>query len=339
MRLFTQLIPNVLSLFMLLPFSLWGHSPSEAANAFISSLSEDQQSKVLLDFEDMTRVDWSYLPATLIPRPGLSLKDLNENQQEYLHKLLQVYLSEEGLYKTERIIYLENVLKELENGNKMRDEDLYYVAFYGKPGKDEIWGWQFEGHHVSLNFTVVGEQISFAPLFFGANPAKINQGMNKGLRVLRDEEDIALQLVHSLDKAQKEKAIFQLNAFLEIVTTNASEVHPLEPVGIIAGDLNPEQRKLLHNLILEYINTVSEEVAIKRYQLIKSEEFDHIRFGWAGSTDISMPHYYRIQGKSFLIEFDNTQNNANHIHAVWRDFNGDFGRNLIKEHYQNSKHH
>jgi hypothetical protein len=286
MRLFTQLIPNVLSLFMLLPFSLWGHSPSEAANAFISSLSEDQQSKVLLDFEDMTRVDWK-----------------------------------------------------LENGNKMRDEDLYYVAFYGKPGKDEIWGWQFEGHHVSLNFTVVGEQISFAPLFFGANPAKINQGMNKGLRVLRDEEDIALQLVHSLDKAQKEKAIFQLNAFLEIVTTNASEVHPLEPVGIIAGDLNPEQRKLLHNLILEYINTVSEEVAIKRYQLIKSEEFDHIRFGWAGSTDISMPHYYRIQGKSFLIEFDNTQNNANHIHAVWRDFNGDFGRNLIKEHYQNSKHH
>ena len=313
--------------------------PNVLATRFLNSLDAAQREKVHMTLEDESRSRWHFLPPTSWPRPGLPLKELNAQQKDLIHQLLQVYLSEKGYKKTLDIIELEKVLAVLENNPVRRDPEMYFVSFYGEPSKDAAWGWSFEGHHVSLNFTVVGKQVSYVPRFFGANPGTVREGPKKGTRVLKNEEDLGLKLVNMLNPEQKKKAIFRLSAFEEIVTSNASEVTPLEDVGILVKDMTKAQQDLLFELLGEYLSAMPQDVARKRMSNLKKEETDAIRFGWAGETQIGKPHYYRIQGKTFLVEFDNTQNNANHIHTVWRDFEGDFGRDLIREHYQRSGHH
>ena len=313
--------------------------PSELATRFLNSLNERQKKKVLMAMEDESRSKWHFLPPASWPRPGLPLKELNDKQRGLIHELLQLYLSKKGYQKTLDIIELEKVLAVLENDPVKRDPEMYFVSFYGSPASDATWAWSFEGHHVSLNFTVVGKQVSYVPRFFGANPGTVKEGPKKGTRVLKNEEDLGLELVNKLSREQRKKAIFRLSAFQEIVTSNASKVEPLDNVGILVADMTAAQRDLLFELLKEYLSAMPKEVAEKRMSNLMKEETDAIRFGWAGATEIGKPHYYRIQGKTFLVEFDNTQNNANHIHTVWRDFDGDFGRDLIREHYKNSGHH
>ena len=313
--------------------------PDKLATRFLNSLDATQKEKVLMPLGDESRSRWHFLPHSSFQRAGLPLKVLNDKQKDLIHQLLQVYLSDKGYKKTLDIIELEKVLAVLENNSVYRDPEMYYVAFYGDPSKDEAWGWSFEGHHVSLNFTVVDKQVSYVPRFFGANPGTVMEGPKKGLRVLKNEEDMGLELINMFNPEQRKKAIFQLSAFKEIVTSNAAEVAPLEEVGILVKDMNKEQQALLFELLDEYLSAMPPDVARERMLKLKEEETGAIRFGWAGDTEIGKPHYYRIQGKSFLVEFDNTQNNANHIHTVWRDFDGDFGRDLIREHYQKSGHH
>ena len=214
-----------------------------------------------------------------------------------------------------------------------------FIAFYGNPGKDSIWGWKFSGHHIALNFTIVNDKLAFTPVFFGVYPAVIKEGQNKGRRIIKDEEDIGFELINMLSSEQKLKAIFQSKAFNDIVTTNSIQVGTLDPVGILAKDLTPQQKIILNKLIVCHLSSMPTEIAEMRMKRIASEDFNQIRFGWAGGLVEGVPHYYRIQGKTFLIEFDNTTHNANHIHIVWRDFNGDFGVDLLKEHYENTKHH
>ena len=292
-----------------------------------------------MPFKDISRKDWHYLPAKMWPRSGLKLGDLNENQKTAFSQMLQSFLSESGYDKTQKIIGLENVLAELENDPEMRDGGAYFIAIYGNPRTDSLWAWSFQGHHVALNFTLSNGKLSTAPRFFGANPATIKEGPRKGERTLDREEDLAMELINSLSDEQKEGAIFQEISFMDIVTTNATEVSPLKPVGIEAHKLNTNQKNLLNQLLTEYISSLPEKLAIERESKILQEEFDEIRFGWAGALTKGQGHNYRIQGKTFLIEFDNTQNEANHIHTVWRDFDGDFGVDLIREHYLNSEHH
>lgn len=314
-------------------------SNSDIANAFLNSLEPEQREKARLEMDDSNRYDWHFLPASMYPRAGIALAELNGKQKQLLHHLLQAYLSKKGYAKIKGILELESILAELENNPAYRDPEKYYVAFYGQPAEDKAWGWNFQGHHIALHFTVVDDAISFSPRFLGANPAEVRQGPKKGLRVLEAEEDFALQLVNSLSEEQRRKAIFRLRAFTDIVTSNAAEVEPLEAVGIPAKDMTPEQRFLLETLIYEYASTVPIDIARERMEKIRRADLDNIRFGWAGATELGKPHYYRIQSGEFLIEFDNIQNNANHIHTVWRDFDGDFGRDLIREHYQHSGHH
>jgi len=309
----------------------------ESAKAFLNSLNVDQKEKVLQKFDD-ARMDWHYLPSTMFHREGIYIRDLDETQRALLHKLLQNYLSQEGYTKTKNIIGLENVLREL-GGGSYRDPELYIVAFYGTPAEDRPWGWKFEGHHISLNFTVVNGQISYTPRFFGANPAEVPSGSKKGLRVLKEEEDIALKLIAGMSNKQKEKAVISLHAYSDILTTNEALVQPLDKEGIQAGELTKEQQSLLKQLIMEYMSAMPQDLAQKRMRQVEESVFDNILFAWAGGIALHAPHYYRVQGDKFLIELDNTQNNANHIHSVWRDFDGDFGRDLILEHYKNSDHH
>ena len=336
---------KTLLFFLLLPCFTSGQNPSEKksnadkANAFIISLTTAQKEKALFPFEDMNRYEWHYVPVSMLPRKGISMKDLSPAQKEKLGDLLQAFLSKEGYNKTKQIMDLEYVLQELEPNNPHRIAENYILAIYGQPEKDSVWGWKFTGHHLSLNFTVIKNKIAFAPLFFGANPATVNSGPQKGLRVMKTEEDLGFGLVNSLTPAQKSTAIFQVQAFHDIVTTNSLQVTPLKTAGIIAGKMTNMQKQLLVKLVLAYLLPLPSEIAIARMKKITAEDVNQICFGWAGGTQQGEPHYYRVQGKTFLIEFDNTQNNANHIHAVWRDFNGDFGQDLLKEHYQQSNHH
>jgi len=305
----------------------------------INSLDSLQKAKSIFPFDEMSRYDWNYLPPSLIPRRGACLKDLDSTQKNNVYALLKSFLSEKGFTRTLDIMDNEFYLKELEPNMIHRIPENQFIAFYGNPGKDSIWGWKFSGHHIALNFTIVNDKLAFTPVFFGVYPAVIKEGQNKGRRIIKDEEDIGFELINMLSSEQKLKAIFQSKAFNDIVTTNSIQVGTLDPVGILAKDLTPQQKIILNKLIVCHLSSMPTEIAEMRMKRIASEDFNQIRFGWAGGLVEGVPHYYRIQGKTFLIEFDNTTHNANHIHIVWRDFNGDFGVDLLKEHYENTKHH
>lgn len=305
---------------------------------FLKSLNEEQLQTAQLPFEDESKEFFHFFPSTMVDRAGISLDKLNTSQKKLAFKLLEDHLSEAGYKKSLKIIDLERVLAKIEGNTEFRNPEKYYIAIYGNPDKDDFWAWSFEGHHLSLNFTIYKDVISVAPRFMGANPATIKSGKRKGERTLANEEDLGIQLINDLSTEQQQKAIFQTSSLNEIVTFNTSQITPLKPVGIKMKGLNKGQQKLLINLIYEYLSSMPVDLANKRLENLKLEEINDIQFGWAGSTSIEKPHYYRIQGKSFLIEFDNIQNSANHIHSVWRDFDGDFGRDLIKEHYHKSPH-
>jgi hypothetical protein len=310
---------------------------SPAISVF-NSLSSEQQAKAKYDFNDQDRFQWHYLPATSFKRPGIALTDLDPKQKEMVFELLKANLSKSGYDKTMSIIDLENVLAEIEGNTERRDPEKYHIAFYGDPN-DAAWAWSFQGHHVALHFTISGDRVAFVPRFLGANPAMIKEGKRKGERTLRMEEDLGFELINDLSDAQKAKAIIPNHQFGDIKTANSAEAHPLDPFGIKTQELNENQNEMLKAIIKEYLSIMPDDLAAHRLNRLREEDMNEIRFAWAGSFKLGAAHYYRIQGKTFLIEFDNSQNNANHIHSVWRDFNGDFGRDLIKEHYQNTEHH
>jgi hypothetical protein len=330
----------LLFFFSFLSQTIFGsNSGTVKAMSFLNSLNQVQRQKAVFPFDEMNRYDWHYLPASMVARSGIAVKDLNSAQKLILDSLMQAYLSEEGYQRTKEIMGLEYFLKENEPSNLSRIPENYFVSIYGVPGKDKIWGWKFSGHHISLNYTVVDNQLAFAPFFFGAFPTVANDGSKKGKQIIKDEEDLGFLLVNSLSEEQKQKAIFQLQAFADIVTANSAKVIPLNPVGIFGHELTHAQKTVLNKLIVAYLLAMPKDIAKIRMEKITSEDLNLVSFGWAGETKAGKPHYFRVQGKSFLIEFDNTQNNANHIHMVWRDFNGDFGEDLLKEHYQDNQIH
>ncbi|WP_186525858.1 DUF3500 domain-containing protein [Seonamhaeicola sediminis] len=330
------IIIGIIALFLLQSFSL--HNSKHVVK-FLDSLNTEQIEKVLFPFNDASRESWHFLPNKSYPREGISLKELNKEQKDLFFKMLGYFLSESGYNKTKKIISLESVLAELGGDPEYRNPEAYFIAIYGNPKNDKLWAWAFEGHHVALNFTVVNDNITATPRFFGANPAIVRSGSRKGERTLHREEELAYALVNSLTEHQRKQAIFTNVAYNDILTYNHSKVEPLKPEGILASALNDKQRTKLRAIITEYLSALPDDLAHIREAQILQEEFNDLRFAWAGSTEKGEPHYYRIQGKTFLIELDNTQNNANHIHCVWRDFDGDFGRDLIMEHYKHSKHH
>lgn len=333
-----------LLLLLLLPASLIAQTVKEdntgsvKAIAFVNSLDELQKAKAVFPFKDTNRYAWHYVPASSVKRTGIAIKDLDSRQKIAFYELLKSFLSEHGYKRTQTIMSFEYLLKEMEPTSTTRIPENYSVSMYGHPGKDSVWAWKFTGHHLALNFTIVKNKLSFAPFFFGSNPAEVKQGTQKGLRILKDEEDLGFELLNSLNAEQKKIALFQSKAFADIVTTIDKEVVPLEPVGILMKELNNDQKNIVNKLIVAYLSSMSPRLANARMAMVKTEDMNDIRFGWAGGLVKGEPHYYRLQGKTFLIEFDNTQNDANHIHLVWRDFNGDYGEDLLKAHYMNSKH-
>ncbi len=317
---------------------------SAAANKFLSVLTPDQKAKAIFGFNDDQRFDWHFIPRE---RKGLPLKEMNEAQRKAALELLKTGLSQRGYLKAATIMTLENVLREIEGPSRKfpRDPELYFFSIFGTPGAKTPWGWRVEGHHISQNFTIGSSSIvATSPSFFGTNPAEVRVEVpqkdwpQKGSRVLAAEEDLGRDLLNSLDDKLRATAIYAAKAPDDMISFNKPKAEPLDKSGITADQLNAAQFDKLTKLVEEYCNNVADDLAAARREKFHAAKRHEIYFAWSGVVEKNGPHYYRVQTPSFLIEYDNTQNNANHIHTVWRDFNGDFGRDLLAEHYQSSPH-
>ena len=303
----------------------------EQVQKLLAALPEKSRAQAMKPFEDRDRLDWHYTPRS---RNGLSLKEMRQEDREAVHALLRTALSAPGYRKLTNIIELELVLREIETIGWMRDPERYHLTVYGMPDAAKRWGWRFEGHHLSLNFTLAGDKMAVdTPSFFGANPATVASGPKKGLRALGEEHDAGWALLESLGVAQRREAVFETRTYGDIVTTNRNTVEPLDLAGISAEKLDERQRALLWKLVETYARSFEPGLAEARLARAKQGGVEALRFAWAGSTARGKPHYYRVQGPLFLIEYDASQNDGNHIHTVWRDFTGDFGRDLLREHY------
>ncbi len=321
-------------------FAIRAATPGEemafAANNFLAALTPEQKAKATFDFKNDERLNWHFIPKE---RKGITLKELTPPQRHLATALLTSGLSQRGLIKANSIMSLEAILAELEGPNRKmaRDPEGYHLWVFGTPGPKGAWGWRWEGHHMSFNFTLVdGKEISGAPNFMGTNPAEVRQGPRAGLRVLAAEQDIAHALYKSLSDEQRKAATLAGATPKDIITVAERKVKPLEPAGLSAAKLSKEQHELLVSLVKEYAGRLRPELTGKELEKIQKAGWDKVTFAWAGSPEPGVGEYYRVQGPTFLIEYDNTQNQANHVHAVWRDFNGDFGEDILAKHYADS---
>ena len=320
-----------------------------AATKFVNALSPEQRQQAMFAFGADERLRWHFIPSETFPRKGLLVRDMTQPQRALAHDLLKAGLSQRGYLTASSIMDLETILGDLERaqraaagrgGNGLeRDPEKYYFSVFGAPSARDTWGWRVEGHHISLHFTIVnGTLVAASPTFFGSNPAEVREGPKKGLRILGAEEDAARALVEALNDTQRGTAIVQPNAPSDLLTMATLDIKPLSPAGITADALTGAQRELLMKLIDVYVGYMAPDIAADRNARLKKAGLDRIGFAWAGPLERGRKHYYRVQGPTFLIEYDNTQNDANHIHSVWRDFDGDFGRDLLREHLKSHQH-
>ena len=324
---------------------------ADAATRLLSSLTAEQRQQASFAFASDERMHWHFIPTEMFPRNGLLVRSMNEAQRKLAHDLLKAGLSQRGYLTATSIMDLETVLKALEASERAaapqsprgtpleRDPEKYFFSIFGTPSAKDTWGWRVEGHHVSLHFTVVnGTLVASSPSFFGSNPAEVREGEKKGLRILGAEEDAARALLQSLDAAQRAKAIIDATAPGDMVTMANVDISPLSSSGLEAGAMTAAQRDLLMKLLDVYIGKMAADIADDRLTRVRKAGAEKIAFAWAGDTERGKKHYYRVQGPTFLVEYDNTQNDGNHIHSVWRDFNGDFGRDLLREHLRSVAH-
>lgn len=307
-------------------------SGEAAANALLQSLPEAERKQAQLPFDSPERTEWNYVP---MKRAGVPLAELDANQKALIDPLLRSALSPSGFETAQQIVQHELILGEIEGNPGRRDPELYYTAVFGNPGPRAPWAWRFEGHHLSVNATQVdGQTQVVAPLFMGSNPARVPSGPKTGLRILAAEEDLARQLIRMLPEARRTRAILRGDAFPDIVTRNDPKVRSLNIEGLAAGDMSQPEQAQLRKLLHVYSDRMTESAAREQLERIERAGFDKLHFGWAGSVEPGKPHYYRVHGPTVLIEYDNTQDNANHIHSVWRDLERDFGGDLLRAHYQ-----
>ncbi len=333
-----------------------------AANTFLVSLNAQQLSKVKYDLTHAERMNWFFTP---VPRNGLPLKEMEPQQRHLAMSMLSAALSQKGFMKATTIMSLEQVLRDQEaaargaapanptagggrgggGGGITRDPELYFFTIFGTPSNDSAWGWRVEGHHVAVNITLdKGRIVSAGPTFFGSNPALVKEGPRQGLRVLGKEEDLGRGLLMSLDPSQKKLAVLDVKAPGDIITMNSKRVEfgtkaqyamPAKPEGLPASKMNAKQMDQLMALIQEYTSgrTSADYAAITMADIRKAGVVN-IYFAWAGGEKMGDPNYYRVHGPTFLIEYDNTQNGANHVHSVFRDLKNDFGVDTLREHYK-----
>ncbi len=314
---------------------------ADAADQFLVSLSDEERARTTFDFESEERERFHFVPPETFERHGFPLEDMSAEQRDLAHALLGTGLSQQGHMTANEIIELEAILEEREGGSGQfsRDPDLYFVSVFGPPSTDGSWAWRFEGHHLSLHFTIIDGAITVStPTFLAASPAEVMAGRGAGLRPLGSLEDAGRALLASLDPAQRDVAIINEVAPTNIVAGVELAPDPLSPVGIVGSALTAEQQDLMMEVIEFYTSTMADDIAALRRAQIDDDGIENVTFAWAGGTSYGDVSYFRVQGPSFLIEFDHTQRDPNHIHSGWRDFDGDFGRDMLREHLATTEH-
>jgi len=316
-------------------FSAIGQDVVKAADQFLNSLDNPLRKKVMFPLNDPERFNWFFIP---IDRQGATFHDFNEEQKKLALTLLKASLSERSYHKAEEIMAHEEILRVLEGrpvGDTRRDPKKYYISIFGKPAKDQIWGWRIEGHHLSLNYlSARGKMESGTPMFWGSNPAIVPEGPQKGKQILQFESDFGFELLHALSPQQLEKVLILQKAPNDIFSGNNKRAEMLLPKGLAYPEMNDQQQAILMKLLKVYVENYPFDFSSRLMNKIKKAGIENLSFAWAGSQTPDAGHYYRIQGPMLLIEFDNVQNDANHIHTVIRDLTNDFGEDILKEHYQ-----
>jgi len=305
----------------------------EATDAFLASLSPEQRQQATFEFSATERIDWHFIPKE---RTGVMLKEMSLEQRRAAHHLIQSALSNKGYFKAISVMFLEEILRQMEKGRpgneQRRDQEKYWFAVFGTPTADQPWGWRVEGHHLSLNFTSVHGLVVSTPMFFGANPGEIRSGPRAGLRVLGVEESLARKLVKSLRAKQLQRTVIAVEAPSDVITAPGNEIDLGAPAGLPTTTMDSAQNELLDTLIDEYITNLRPELSQSELQTIHGGR-NKIHFAWAGGFDVGEGHYYRIHGPTFVIEYDNTQNDANHIHTVWHSLTDDFALDTLRKHH------
>lgn len=306
----------------------------EAARELLDVLPPELRDKALRSFADEAgRRDWGYVPGE---RDGVYLGELDRAGRKAVHALVAAALRPHAYAQVATIMALEDVLDEIENRRRERHSSDYALALFGEPGEDSAWGWRFEGHHASLNMTMEdGRVISATPSFLGANPATIAYGGVPVIRPLALEEELARAFIESLDEGSRARAVVAEEAPADIRTRAQPRVEEaIEPLGIAAADLDDASMELLRRLVTYYIERLPDDLARDQTVVLDDAAFERMSFAWEGSVARSRPHYYRVQAPGLLIEYDNTQNDANHIHSVWRSPERDFGGDVLARHYR-----
>jgi hypothetical protein len=310
------------------------------ARTFLSTLNDRERDVASFPFDDPERTRWAYVPQK---RAGIPLRAMTAEQRTAAFDVVSTGLSERGTSLAHGIIELEGILREVEGMVSSllgwRDPELYYLALFVGPGETHPRGWRFEGHHLSVNVTDLGPHGQIvAPLFMGANPARIPSGPREGLRLLAAEEDLAFELLNMLDPQQRARATISAQTFGDIVTRNDPTVRPMAFAGLRAAEMTIGQQQQLRRLLEVYAGRMADSSARRQLERINDGGFERLHFAWAGAHQPRQPHYYRIHGPTVLVEYDNSQGNANHIHTVWRDLENDFGGDLLRRHYVRQPH-
>jgi hypothetical protein len=318
-------------------------SLSAKAETFLNTLSEELREKANFTLEDEERYNMNYVP---LPRKGPTFHDFDDKQTDAAIDLLRSSLGKEGFRKSQEIMALEKVLRVIEDnandtmpdGRPRRDPLNYHFCIFGQPSSKTPWGWRFEGHHLSLNFTSSDGKLSAStPSFFGTNPGIVATTEQKGKEVLKEEASLGFILINSMGDVQLKTARFSEEAPNDVISVNNRIALALTPTGISYTSLSEDQKEQLLKLVDVYLTTFEPDFEARFWKKIQKAGIENLSFAWAGSLQPGSGHYYRIQGPMLLIEYDNTQNNANHAHAVVRDLSNDYGADVLKEHYK--KHH
>lgn len=329
---------------------------SETTIDFLSTLDPEKKDSVSFQFDDLKRIKWTNLPVGLASRPGLSYGGLSSESKIKFHNFLLAVFSSQGYLKTTHIMHLDGVLLGIyelayEEGHVNEDaikmirtldwgQGNYFISIWGTPSEKGKWALKFEGHHISINITVIEGEISVTPLFLGTDPALVRYSEIAGLRILSKEEDYGLKLINMLSADQLELAILSKEVPKDILTSPVSGKRLLEYRGIKGDQLTSEQKSQLKKLIFEYLLNLEEGYAEKFKNSVLNSGIESIYFGWIGGNERVTDHYYVINAPDFLIEYDNVGwiHKGDHIHTIFRDKKNDFGEDLLKQHHLNHKH-
>jgi hypothetical protein len=311
---------------------------ARAATEFLAALDARQRSRAMFALGDAERMNWHYVPRR---RAGVAFKDMSAAARTAAHELLKASLSAVGYAKVLNVIALEDVLRQAELLGLSRDPENYAFTVFGSPGASAPWGWRVEGHHLSLNFTLVpGRPVAVTPAFMGANPATVRSGARAGLRTLEQEQELGLALARGIDAVLRARFVIAAESLGDVVSgPGRRDLFTTPPAGVPLAALGGDQRALAVRLVETYARNMRAEIAALEIKRMRDAAVEKLHVAWAGPIDPARPHYYRIHGPTLLIEYDNTQNSANHIHSVWHDPVNDFGADLLRAHYEHGHRH